>query len=92
MSSDVGTVSTGVRTPASGDAGICIHHGGHCFVTTRERASVFLRRVQALCDENSSELVPLLHQNGIDLLFISASIPLQVHDIRDESYHRTPAA
>jgi hypothetical protein len=64
---------------------ICIHHGGRNLRTTSEQAGVFLRRVRALIDRGRSELVPLLHDDGIDLLYIAASTPLLVHDVRDHS-------
>jgi hypothetical protein len=88
VSSDVGTVSAGVRSSAAGDPGICVHHGGRSFVVTREHAGVFLRRVQAIADQGGSELVPLLHSTGLELLYIASNVPLQVHDVRDLSLHR----
>jgi hypothetical protein len=80
--------ATPTRAPLD-DPGICVHHGGHCYVTTRERAGIFLRRVQALADRGENELVPLLHSEGVDLLFIASNVPLQVHDVRDRSLDRS---
>jgi hypothetical protein len=62
-----------------------VHHSGHCFLTSREQSGIFLRRVQYLVDHGASELVPLLHEGGLELLFIAANVPLQVHDARDRS-------
>jgi hypothetical protein len=67
---------------------ICIHHSGRSFVTTREQAGIFLRRVQVISDRRISELVPLLHSGGVDLLLVSAASPMQVHDVRDRSFER----
>ena len=84
-------MSAGVRSSAAGDPGICVHHGGRHFVITREQSGVFLRRVQALCDAGGAELVPLLHSGGLELLYIASNVPLQVHDVRDNSFHRSAA-
>jgi hypothetical protein len=64
---------------------ICVHHGGRALLTTCEQANVFLRRVQALVNYGRSELVPLLHADGVDLLFVAANTPLLIHDVRDHS-------
>jgi hypothetical protein len=76
-------------TGVSDEAEICVHHGGHCYLTTRAHAGIFLRRVQSLADQGASELVPLLHDGGLDLLFIGSNVPLQVHDARDRSMDRS---
>ncbi len=94
---DTPQVGTGSRQSGGpgGDPGICVHHGGRCFVVTRDHASIFLRRVQSLADRGASELVPLLHSEGVELLFIASNVPLQVHDVRDRSLdgsHRRPGA
>jgi len=67
-------------------ATICIHHGGRCFVTTEEYAGIFLRGVQRVVDRHAGELIPLLHHEGVDLLFVESSSPLQVHDSRDNRH------
>jgi hypothetical protein len=75
------------------EAAICVHHSGRCFRTTFDQASAFVRRVHSLIDQGGAELVPLLHGAGVDLLFVSATTPLQVHDIRDHSFDSShPAA
>jgi hypothetical protein len=77
-------------TPVRADAkdaaaeAVRIHHGGREFVATSGMAGVFLRRAQQIIDEGDAQLVPLLHRNGLDLLLISAAIPLAVHDARLE--------
>jgi hypothetical protein len=83
----------GIRTDnrVLDEAGICVHHGGHCYLTTRTLAGIFLRRVQYLADHGAGELVPLLHDGGLDLLFIASNVPLQVHDARDRSMDRSHA-
>jgi hypothetical protein len=79
----VAPAATAGRSPS-----ICIHHSGRTFVTTREQAGIFLRRVQVISDRRITELVPLLHSDGVDLLLVSAASPLQVHDVRDRSFER----
>jgi hypothetical protein len=86
---DVGQAVSRATTAVGTDAGICVHHGGHCYLITREQAGIFLRRVQNLVDRGASELVPLLHADGLDLLFIASNVPLQVHDSRDRSMDRS---
>ncbi len=68
---------------------ICVHHSGRTFRTTFDLASAFIRRANGLIDRGESELVPLLHESGLELLYVSAQTPLQVHDIRDHSFDRT---
>jgi hypothetical protein len=89
---DVGRRGAERQTVGTQEAGICVHHGGHCYLTTREQAAIFLRRVQKLVDHGSSELVPLLHNAGVDLLFVASNVPLQVHDERDRSLDRSHRA
>lgn len=43
-------------------------------------AGIFVRRAQQLLDRGETGLVPLLHQEGIDLLLVSNAIPFSVHD------------
>jgi hypothetical protein len=78
-----GPIST-PRNPR--EIAICVHHSGRCFRTTFDLASAFIRRAHALTDQGGAELVPLLHESGIELLFVSSQTPLQVHDIRDHSF------
>jgi hypothetical protein len=85
---DGGTVRAGTSTPAADTSRVCVHHGGNCYITTRDRVGVFLRRAQWLCGHGGAELVPLVHDAGVDLLFISSRVPLQVHDVRDRSFQR----
>lgn len=58
---------------------VCIHHGGRRFVASAEMAGIFLRNAQRLIDDRDTQLVPLLHRDGVELLLISAATPLSVH-------------
>jgi hypothetical protein len=64
---------------------MCIHHSGRRFIASPDHASIFLRAVEKLVNAGRSDLVPLLHSDGIDMLYVSASTPLIVHDRRDAS-------
>jgi hypothetical protein len=57
-----------------------VHYGGRKLVATSEMAGIFVRRAQQLLDRGETGLVPLLHQDGIDLLLVSDAIPFSVHD------------
>ncbi len=58
---------------------VCIHHGGRRFVASAEMAGIFLRHAQRLIDDGDTQLVPLLHREGVELLLVSAATPLSVH-------------
>jgi hypothetical protein len=62
-------------TPAqalvTGEPLIVIHCAGTVFLAPAEMAAIFLRRALDAVAEGRSELVPLLHLDGLDLLLIS---------------------
>lgn len=67
--------STGAR--GLGDGGATerifdkiVHHGGRNFVATRVMAAIFSARAEDVIARNDTELVPLLHREGVDLLLI----------------------
>ena len=57
-----------------------MHYGGRQFIATYEMAGIFLRRAQRLLDAEDAELVPLLHEGGLELLYVSSAMPFSVHD------------
>jgi hypothetical protein len=63
---------------------VCIHYGGHDFIASPEMAGIFLRHAQQLVDDDDAQLVPLLHRDGIELLYVDAEIPFSVRDATDE--------
>lgn len=73
------------RPNPDGNGAICIHHSGRAFLASVDQAAIFLRRAQHIISHRQTELVPLLHADGVDLLFVTARTPLQVHDSRDRS-------
>lgn len=63
---------------------MCVHYGGRQFVTTYEMAGIFLRRAQRLIDAEDAELVPLVFDGGLELLYVSSAMPFSVHDLDTE--------
>jgi len=63
---------------------VVICYAGREWITTSERAGFFLRRVRQLLDNGDAQLVPLLHSGGLDLLFVSAQMPMSVHTARTD--------
>lgn len=49
-------------------------HNGCSFRATEEMAAIFLRRATATLNEAGTELVPLSHSGGVDLLLIASEI------------------
>jgi hypothetical protein len=66
---------------------VCLHVIGRRFRTTRERAQAFLRHVETSTFRGRPELAPLLHSEGVDLLFVTSRTPMSMHDVRDRSFH-----
>lgn len=75
---------------------VCVHYGGRQFVATYEMAGIFLRRAQRLIDAEDAELVPLVYEGGLELLYVSSAMPFSVHDVdvepADGSHTISPAA
>ena len=63
---------------------VCVHYGGRQFVATYEMAGIFLRRAQRLIDAEDAELVPLVYEGGLELLYVSSAMPFSVHDVDAE--------
>ncbi len=49
-----------------------IHFAGQDFVTRESMAEIFLRKSGRVAVDGAAELVPLLHENGLDLLFVTS--------------------
>ncbi len=54
---------------------VCVHYGGRQFIATYEMAGIFLRRAQRLIDAEDAELVPLVFEGGLELLYVSSAMP-----------------
>jgi hypothetical protein len=44
-------------------------------------AKIFLRRSEEVVAEDRSELVPLLHEGGIEMLAVTGSMPISVTEV-----------
>ncbi|QWT24764.1 hypothetical protein KPL76_05190 [Subtercola sp. PAMC28395] len=60
-----------------------IHFNGNDYVATTVMTEIFRRRAQRIVDRGESELVPLLHSRGVELLLITpttevAVVPIQI--------------
>ncbi len=75
------TESRGLRTATNRP--VCIRYCGRDFVASPEMAGIFLRRTQELLDNEDAQLVPLLHRDGIEMLYVARDTPLTVHDVDD---------
>ncbi|WP_150309070.1 hypothetical protein [Planctomonas psychrotolerans] len=74
------TSSTGAAPSAAGvpaaripavPSTVTIAYDGHSYRVTTEMAEAFLTRALAVLKKNESDLVPLTHAEGVELLFIS---------------------
>ncbi len=52
--------------------------GGREFIATSEMAECFLRKARLTVESHSAELIPILHEGGLELLFIADHIPFSV--------------
>jgi hypothetical protein len=57
-----------------------IQHGGRQFSCTPEMARIFLKHAREVIESGETQLVPLLHSGGIELLLISRAIPYSLVD------------
>ena len=58
---------------AASDWSRTIHYGGRNYIASRDMALIFESKANAVIAAGDTELVPLLHQGGVDLLLISPS-------------------
>ncbi|WP_346232584.1 hypothetical protein [Parafrigoribacterium mesophilum] len=70
------------REPAT----VVISYGGREFTARPSMADVFLRNCRKVLDSGHSELVPLLHEDGVELLLVSPGVAIRVTTL-DEFVH-----
>jgi hypothetical protein len=58
---------------AASDWSRTVHYGGRSYIASRDMAQIFESKANAVIADGDTELVPLLHQGGVDLLLISPS-------------------
>jgi hypothetical protein len=59
-----------------------VHHGGRDFLATEVMASIFSARAQDVIARHDTELVPLLHKDGVELLLIGPDTVFAVVNAR----------
>jgi hypothetical protein len=62
-------------------ATVVICYGGREFVARPSMADVFLRNSRRVLDSGHSELVPLLHEGGVELLLVSRGVAIRVKTV-----------
>jgi len=60
---------------------VVVVHRGREFVVKRIMADLFLKQARRVVTAHGSELVPLAHRGGVDLLFITRTTPWGVHGL-----------
>lgn len=63
-----------------------IHWNGHEYTTVASMGAIFMGRVRQLNASGRSELVPLLHEGGLEMLLVSPSTAHAAHP------HQAPLA
>jgi hypothetical protein len=83
----IGRASLAGRPGASSPAlleeeeAVLIHFAGCEFLTRISMAKIFLHRLEAVIAEDGSELVPLLHVGGIEMLAVTRFMPISVSEV-----------
>ena len=62
-------------------ATVVICYGGREFRARPSMAEVFLRNARKVLDSGHSELVPLLHEGGVELLLVSRGVAIRVSNL-----------
>jgi hypothetical protein len=59
-----------------------VHHGGRDFLATEVMASIFSARAEDVIARHDTELVPLLHRDGVELLLIGPDTVFAVVNVK----------
>jgi len=68
-----------------------IHWGGREFHTDHGMSEIFVKQVRETAEAGRSELVPLLHEGGLDLLLVTPTTIVTSHPV-ERREHATSAA
>ncbi|GGF30170.1 hypothetical protein [Subtercola lobariae] len=63
--------SASANPPTSASYTHTVHHAGNQYFATAEMAEIFRAHAYEIVERGHTELVPLLHHSGVDLLLIS---------------------
>jgi hypothetical protein len=74
-------VPASTTKPAKEPATVVICYGGREFIARPSMAEVFLRNSRKVLDSGHSELVPLLHEGGVELLLVSRGVAIRVKTV-----------
>ncbi|SDZ01632.1 hypothetical protein [Herbiconiux ginsengi] len=58
-----------------------IHHGGRSFFATTTMSDIFIAHARDTAERGDTELVPLLHKGGVELLLIGPLTRVAVSEI-----------
>ncbi|MDO9398497.1 MAG: hypothetical protein Q7T71_18285 [Herbiconiux sp.] len=58
-----------------------IHHGGRTFFATATMGDIFVAHARDTVERGDTELVPLLHRGGVDMLLVGPHVPYAVSGI-----------
>ncbi len=72
------TAPTVAPTRQDSEPRYLIHIDGHDLLARESMAEMFLRKAGRIVAEGAAELVPLLHEDGVELLFVSPSTVLRI--------------
>lgn len=61
--------------------GRVIHHSGRTFFATEAMGDIFAAAASDVVARGDTELVPLLHRGGVDLLLVGPTVPYAVSPI-----------
>jgi hypothetical protein len=78
-----GSDNPAMGTPAPDDlvSDKIVRHGGRSFVATTTMAAIFVARAEDVIARGDTELVPLLHRDGVELLLISPESVFSVGNV-----------
>ncbi|MCS5719614.1 hypothetical protein N1027_15890 [Herbiconiux sp. CPCC 205763] len=58
-----------------------IHHGGRSFFATSTMADIFIAHARDTAERGDTELVPLLHKGGVELLLVGPLTRIAMSEI-----------
>ena len=73
------------QQPRPAEPCVIIHFAGHEYVTRESMADLFLRSAGRVVVDGDSQSVPLLHEDGVDLLFITPTASVRVTRMPEDS-------
>jgi hypothetical protein len=69
-----------------------VRHGGHSYLATGPMARIFAAKADDLIDRGETELVPLLHSHGVDMLVVGPGVRYRLETVTRVSTHEKDPA